>query len=274
MTNKIELKDILYTVVSTYFGRETSGSQAETWKVSLRAEPRPVNAYLKLTHNHRQTIAELACAQVGKALGLNIPDCYLVYIDTNNLPEKVKNESMFSNRGEILAFASGSPDPDVMSFERLLATDNEKANILFDKWQHLDLVIAFDEWIANPDRTMCNYLFSPADNDFWLIDHGSALTGDYMPNWALHNSKIETHNALYESIADLKELNCKYEIKEKATALMNKAHTIDFDGLDSSGFYKMIDENVNSEDIANFLQERIDYSVYLLCQKLGIPQLG
>ncbi|PMN51713.1 hypothetical protein BCT31_17695 [Vibrio lentus] len=180
---------------------------------------------------------------------------------------------MFANRGEMLAFASGSPDPDVMSFERLLAVDNDQANALFDAWEHLDLVIAFDEWIANPDRTMCNYLFSPADNDFWLIDHGSALTGDYMPRWALHDTKVETHNALYESIAHQKDLNEKYAMKKKATTLMSKAQNVDFDSLDASGFYKMIDNNVNVEDIAKFLQERIDYSVELLCQKLGIPQL-
>ncbi|MEI8624590.1 hypothetical protein P4S67_09975 [Pseudoalteromonas sp. B137] len=239
----------------------------------MRAEPRSVNAYIKLTNNYRQTIAELACAQVGKALGLNIPDCYLVYVNTDNLPEKVKKESMFDNRGEMLAFASGSPDPDVMSFERLLVIDDNKANALFDAWENLDLVIAFDEWIANPDRTMCNYLFSPSDNDFWLIDHGSALTGDYMPRWALHDAKVETHNALYESIAHQKELSEKYEMKKKAATLMTKAHNVDYDSLDASGFYKMIDSNVNVEDIAKFLQERIDYSVELLCQKLGIPQL-
>ncbi|NDV92872.1 hypothetical protein GTH32_17025 [Alteromonas sp. 345S023] len=273
MTKKIKLKNVPYTVVSTYFGRENSGSQAETWKVALRAEPRSVNAYVKLTKNYRQTIAELACAQVGKALGLNVPDCYLVYVNTDNLPEEVKRESMFANRGEILAFASGSPDPDVMSFERLVIADNDKANELFDAWEHLDLVIAFDEWIANPDRTMCNYLFSPADSDFWLIDHGSALTGNYMPNWALHDTKVETHNALYESIAHQKELNEKYEMKKKATALMSKAHNVDLDTLDSSDFYKMIDSDVNVKEIAKFLHERIDYSVKLLCQKLGIPQL-
>ncbi|MCD9552428.1 hypothetical protein GLP31_08055 [Photobacterium carnosum] len=273
MTNKIKLKSVPYTVVSTYLGRENSGTQAETWKVALRADPRSVNAYVKLTLNYRQTIAELACAQVGRALGLNIPECYLVYIDTDNLPEKVKKESMFINRGAMLAFASGSPDPDVMSFERLLSVNNDTANALFDAWEDLDLVIAFDEWIANPDRTMCNYLFSPADNDFWLIDHGSALTGDYMPNWALNNCKVETHNALYESIAHQKDLNEKYVMKQKATSLMSKAKKVDFTSLDSSGFYKMIDSNVNVEDIAMFLQERIDYSVELLCQKLGIPQL-
>lgn len=273
MTKKIKLKPIKYTAVSTYFGRENSGTQAETWKVSLRAEPRSVNAYVKLTLNYRQTIAELACAQVGRALGLNIPECFLVYIDTDNLPEKVKKESMFSNRGEILAFASGSPDPDVMSFERLLMVDNDSANALFDCWDDLDLVIAFDEWIANPDRTMCNYLFSPADNDFWLIDHGSALTGDYMPNWALKNPSVETHNALYESIAHQRELNAKYDMKQKATILMDKAQKVDFTSLDSTGFYKMIDSSVNVEDIAKFLQDRINYSVELLCQKLGIPQL-
>ncbi|PQJ70109.1 hypothetical protein BTO01_01960 [Vibrio jasicida] len=59
MTKKIKLKNVPYTIVSTYFGREHSGSQAETWKVSLRAEPRSVNAYIKLTNNYRQTIAEL-----------------------------------------------------------------------------------------------------------------------------------------------------------------------------------------------------------------------
>lgn len=273
MTKKVKLKPIPYTVVSTYLGRENSGTQAETWKVSLRAEPRSVNAYVKLTLNYRQTIAELACAQVGRALGLNIPECYLVYIDTDNLPEKVQKESMFTGRGHMLAFASGSPDPDVMSFERLLLANNDKANALFDAWKDLDLVIAFDEWIANPDRTMCNYLFSPADNDFWLIDHGSALTGDYMPNWALNNYKVETHNALFESIAYQKDLGEKYEMKKKATNLMSKAQKVDLASLDSSGFYKMIDSNINVEDIAKFLQERIDYSVELLCQKMGIPQL-
>jgi len=273
MTKHRKLEAIPYTTVSTFIGKESEGTQAETWKVALRGKPNSINAYVKFSLNHRQTIAELVCSQIGRALGLNISKSYLVYIDTDNLPEHVISSSLYASRGKMLAFASSSPDPEAMSFERLIHMDNNKANEMFELWKELENVIAFDEWIANPDRTDCNYLYTPQDNDFWLIDHGSALTGDYMPNWALNNPQVETHNALYESIAHQNNLTQKHELKEKAAKLMERANTIDFSEIDSDGYHQMIDPKVNNDDIANFLKTRIDHSVELLCQKMGIPQL-
>ncbi|MDF3123519.1 HipA family kinase [Rheinheimera sp. 1928-s] len=273
MSNKQDLPNVKYTQVSTYFGRETSGSNAETWKVSLRGTPNSINAYIKFVHDFKQTITELACSKVGRALGLNIPEAYLVYVDTNAFPENVKKQSSFAGKGALLAFASASPAPNSMSFERLLSENNPMANKLFEAWKSLDDVIAFDEWIANPDRLDCNYLYSPAHNDFWLIDHGNALTGDCMPHWALDKPEIETYNTLFESVSHLKTHKEKYLMKNKADALMERAKVIDFSTLDAENYYKMIHGSADAAKISEFLEKRINHSVKLLCQKMGIPQL-
>ena len=49
------------------------------------------------------------------------------------------------------------------------------------QWPTLLAAIAFDEWIANGDRTASNLLYM-GPKDFCLIDHGEALPSGIGPN--------------------------------------------------------------------------------------------
>ena len=54
------------------------------------------------------------------------------------------------------------------------------------RWPRLDTAIAFDEWIANPDRTARNLLFRET-GDFVLIDHGEAIPSDALADTVIDN---------------------------------------------------------------------------------------
>lgn len=273
VSKQLNIQSIPYTSVSTFLGLESQGNNAETWKVTLRSSPTSVTAYLKLCRDHKQIVAEIVSAKVGRALNLRVPNFYLVFVDTSEIPSITHKPSLFSNSGITLAFASESPNSRTMSFERLLRIENATANTAFDEWKDYNLVVAFDEWIANPDRNWGNFLFTPGDSNFWLIDHGAALTGDKYPQWSLNQPSISTHNALLEMKLHSLSTTEKEDIQSAAFKLMDKARTIEINSINTDNFVNKISPNTEVEKIIKFLALRIDQTAKELCKKIGLPQL-
>lgn len=263
-----------FTIVSTYFGKETSGVNAETWKVSLLQETQNVTGYLKFVHDSRQAIAEFLCSELGKILKLKIPDSYLVYVDTDKLPDSVASQSQFSNKGPMYCFASISPITDTVSFERLIGTNTEYADSAMKYWKDYEKVIAFDQWVANPDRTSGNFLFCPLSKDFWLIDHGSALTGDFYPNWALHVPGSGCSNALLDMNLHNYQDSDKQRLQKVATTLMLAAAQINLTQIDEHNFFDLVHGSLDKTELREFLRIRIELCTDQLCEYMGIPKLS
>ena len=117
-------------------------------------------------------IAELVAGEIGRALGLKVPE--LVFIDLD--PVLAKTE----------------PDPEIQdlikaSAGRNLALDYLPGSIMYDTAiqepspRLASEIVWFDAYTANVDRTPRNANMLLWHKELWLIDHGAALY--FHHNW-------------------------------------------------------------------------------------------
>jgi hypothetical protein len=111
-------------------------------------------------------IAELVAGEIGRALGLPVPEIVFVELD----PELARTE----------------PDPEIQDLIRAsaglnLALDYLPGSVTFDPVaESLDadlasMVVWFDAYVTNVDRTPRNANMLMWHRRLWLIDHGAAL---------------------------------------------------------------------------------------------------
>ncbi len=118
-------------------------------------------------HGAKALVAELVAGEIGRALGLPVPELVVA-----SLPEEIaRGESHDEIRDLLgwsvglnlaLAFVPGALAPD------LARPPHEGADWAAD-------VVWFDDLVVNPDRTPRNPNLVVHDGRTWLIDHGSAL---------------------------------------------------------------------------------------------------
>ena len=118
-------------------------------------------------HGAKALVAELVAGEIGRALGLPVPD-----IVAATLPEEIaRGESHDEIRDLLgwsiglnlgLGFVAGALAPD------LARPPHEGAEWAAD-------VVWFDDLVVNPDRTPRNPNLVVHEGRTWLIDHGSAL---------------------------------------------------------------------------------------------------
>ena len=111
--------------------------------------------------------AELVAGELGRALGLRVPDIALVEVEH--------------------ALAASEPDPELClpleaSVGTNLGLDFLPGSITFDPIvgpvpdaQTASRIVLFDAFVANVDRTPRNANLLSWHRDVWLIDHGAAL---------------------------------------------------------------------------------------------------
>jgi hypothetical protein len=117
-------------------------------------------------------IAELVAGEIGRALGLKVPEIVFVELDA--------------------VMARTEPDPEIQELIRAsgglnLALDYLPGSIMFDALiQKTDSELAskivwFDAFTANVDRSPRNANMLLWHKELWLIDHGAAFF--YQHNW-------------------------------------------------------------------------------------------
>lgn len=111
-------------------------------------------------------IAELVAGELGRALGLPVPEVVFIELD----PTLARTE----------------PDPEIQDLIRAsaglnLALDYLPGSITFDplvdkpKRELASSVVWFDAYVTNVDRTARNTNLLVWHRELWLIDHGAAL---------------------------------------------------------------------------------------------------
>lgn len=112
-------------------------------------------------------VAELVAGELGRALGLRVPE--LVFVDV------------------ALALAASEPDPELClpleaSVGTNLGLDFLPGSVTFDPVvgpmpdaRTASRIVLFDAFVANVDRTPRNANLLSWHRDVWLIDHGAAL---------------------------------------------------------------------------------------------------
>lgn len=267
----MKIEPILLASLSTWLGTATEGRDSETHKVVLSHPPRHnTTAYLKLYDAPRQAIAELIASQLGRALGLSIPQPFLVVVDRSLLPVSSK----FHGAGLTWAFASAQAGETPVSFARLINREAHGALHLLETWPQADSTAAFDEWLANTDRNLGNIMYDGHGRTFWLIDHGRALTGEYWPIWGLDNPALPVRNLFLEALLQVfPHEPRRTALRENANALMLKATLINLDQVDQNNYFARLDPQISKQQIVEFVRSRVHNTVALLCQKIGLPDL-
>ena len=133
-------------------------------------------------------IAELVAGELARVAGLLVPDIVLVDLD----PELARTE----------------PDPEIQDLIRAsdglnLALDYLPGSVMFDPVaEHLDpelasMVVWFDAYVTNVDRTPRNANLLMWHRRLWLIDHGAALY--FHHNWTDY---LERSRSAFSMIKD------------------------------------------------------------------------
>ena len=118
-------------------------------------------------HGAKALIAELVVGQVGRALGLPVPDLVLL-----ELPKEIARAEPHPEIRDLLGWSTGL-NIGLGFIPGALAPDISRPPAEGPEWA-AD-VVWFDALTINPDRTPRNANLVVRDDLTWLIDHGSAL---------------------------------------------------------------------------------------------------
>ena len=110
---------------------------------------------------HHQLVREVLCNLLAQMVGIPVPTPCVLDI----------RESELWDGGDSFVFATR-----YAGYSDLLQRTRESPTVVdrLVSWPSFLVSIAFDEWIANEDRTLSNLLFA-GRREFLLIDHGEAL---------------------------------------------------------------------------------------------------
>ena len=118
-------------------------------------------------HGSKALIAELVVGEIGRALGLPVPELALL-----ELPEEIARGESHDEIRDLLGWSIGL-NIGLAFIPGALATDISRPPPEGPDWA-AD-VVWFDALTTNPDRTPRNANLVIRDGRTWLIDHGSAL---------------------------------------------------------------------------------------------------
>ena len=130
----------------------------DVWQCPVQVDNAMDVAYVKLVPLYK-LVREVVCGLVAQDVGLPVVQPGVASLEDSNLD----TESRY-------AFATLAVH--TQTFPRL--RDDYILRDQLSRWPALRMAIAFDEWIANPDRTFDNLLFR-GPSDFLLVDHGEAI---------------------------------------------------------------------------------------------------
>ncbi len=118
-------------------------------------------------HGEKALIAELVVGEIGRALGLPVPEIVLAV-----LPEEIARAESHDEIRDLLGWSVGL-NLGLAFVPGAMAIDMTRPPAEGAEWA-AD-VVWFDDLTINPDRTPRNANLIVADGRTWLIDHGSAL---------------------------------------------------------------------------------------------------
>lgn len=243
----------------------------ELWVGTGYAESGPdhdVSFYLRIGPT-RHIVAELVCAVIGRAIGLPVPEPFIVRVGRGDLP---LSRLIDQEAASTLAFASASVGGD--SCAQLLREDSEHALRLVMTWRHLLPTTAFDEWMANPDRNLGNIVF--AAQNLWLIDHAQALGGQGAELSSLKSLQERSFpNVLAKMIeAAFQPGDRANQLNRVQRWLNDNTLALDLEeAIFATGVRRWHTKRERDQLLA-FVRNRLLITHSLLCNRLGHPQLN
>jgi len=199
-----------------------------------------LRAFVKICHNRAQLQAELVCSVIGRALGVKIPDPYLVIIKPECRPPILITQPM-------LGF--GTVAVAGHSFARLgnFAQLHKALKNIYDGSEH------------------------------WSIDHAQSFGGPSWGDLGLPPPEIDIINWLLEKsdygaslgVNDLARYALRKRANKSFAPLVGKVEGLFIE----AGLERMISEEV-LRDLYCWIESRISHAVEQICQKIGLPDMG
>ncbi|MET3411637.1 HipA family kinase [Methylobacterium sp. 1030] len=243
------------TIKSNHFG---SANTTVIGQLYTTNEP-DIKAVVKAL-SPRQIANELIAAALAEALGLPAPRSFLVFADP---ADSFSTNNYSHSSGEIIYYGS-----ELSANQTLIAYFNSVDILAFKmihsyaEWGNL---LAFDEWTANSDRHLKNYMYD--GSKIILFDHDQCLTGpQWTPSQLVANHIYQCHARILQIHSSMPQ-----DKKDQAAALAGKLETLaaqlDVSSLITSSLASEVQNNIPNDLPAaeKFLKERIPF-IQKLCK--------
>lgn len=202
-------------------------------------------------------LVELFAAVVGRAHDLPIPEPFLITVQGHQLEGFTEPQARF--------WAFASLDTESPSLSRL-TRDPAVAALHLRRWKRVSEAVAFDAWLANPDRTTKNILLSDNGEHVGLIDHEEALATWLTPEQACANELM----ALL--CADADDFTRRRHLKSAHKACLDYPRTPLAHLQPSCSWALQFTTQTEVERLVAFLTERIRHLPDLLSTAAGVQQ--
>jgi hypothetical protein len=239
----------------------------ETFVGLIQTASDQLRAYIKVL-DPRQLVNELICSTLGRAVGLPVPEGFIVRTNASDLPE---SGILAKHGGEALIFACADVGRPSLK-RRLTESGAEFLASLFATWKQWDAATIFDEWVANPDRHAGNLLIEGPDK-VWLIDHSHALTG---PEWTAADLVPEraVRNQIAENCFPRLTLPERMAVRSKAGELSGVFGLVLPESALTACHAAQLLSPDDLEAVRKFVGERVGKLFDLVSSRLGIPNMG
>lgn len=212
-------------------------------------------------------VAELVCGCLARALGLPVPEVFVVLIRAGTLPRS----KLADPKNDTLCVATR--DLGGATFTQLLNSDDDAAVHLLQHWPELGKVVAFDEWTANPDRNTGNLIY--AAQTLHIIDHADAFGGRGRELYPLADLTEQAFtNKLGELLNFFDTSKRDKLLRDIHQWLQATAVQLDLPYVIECARTKPWNTPRQDGELVDFLKQRLTVTHSLLCQRLGHPQLS
>lgn len=212
-------------------------------------------------------VAELVCGCLARAMQLPAPEVFLISIPAGHLPDS----KLASTKGPTLCV--GTRDIGGNSFTQLLHRNGNAAIPLLRQWPDLHKVVAFDEWLANPDRNTGNLIY--VAQTLHIIDHAEAFGGSSRELFPLAELTDTSFTNLLADMFTTFPPESRSELLDKVqTWILESANSLNVQAVVTSALTSLWNTPEQDNELVNFIKARLTITHSLLCLRLGHPQLS
>jgi len=203
----------------------------------------------------------MVCSWIGHEVGLPLPPSRFVRVPRARLPKGCAWP--YRNVDEQCTFGSIA----IEDARPLVTFESTLAQAKIDSWPFLDLAAAFDQLIANDDRTQGNILMDPRGG-LWLIDHARSLGGGGQRFFSSEVLPLVSNFFLSRiaSFSMAERMKRRDSLLAASTRLMNAAMTVPYE--------KLLVPTDMANQIRDFLQRRAPLLSAMVLDVAGIPDLS
>jgi hypothetical protein len=215
--------------------------------------------YVKVLPVNARSI-EAVCAWLAREIELPVPEPMLLDMPASRLPKGCAWP--FGTDPYATCFATRAVE-NALSLSNV---SSDVATAMIDKWGSLPAAAAFDQLIANDDRTEGNILLGPR-RDLWLIDHGRSLGGGGQRFFSTDVTP-STANFLLSRVARYpaqERVRLRPALIAVCTRLASAVSRVPYAAL-------LVPEDIAMQ-IDDFLSRRVGMLQAMVLQSIGLPDL-